>query len=68
MKIKKPYLTQYYEMTLKLNFDGEEEGVNLATSKEYAKLEALKQKAIQQSGLTDAEVAFICINRLQQTI
>jgi len=64
MKRQKAYLNEYYEMLLRLNFDGEEEGVEIATKKDLAQLKAYKEKAIKQSGLTDAELTFICIEPL----
>jgi len=64
VKTQKAYLNQYYEMSLKLSLYGENADTRNATDKQLAKLEDLKQKAIQQSGLTEAEMAFICIRRL----
>jgi len=40
--------------------------IEKATKEQLAQLEELKQKAIRQSGLTEAELAAICIGRLDK--
>jgi len=64
MKTQKAYLNEYYKMLLELDFDDGAEDFDNIVQKQIVQLQDLRTKALLQSGLTEAELSSVCINRL----
>ena len=64
MNTQKPYLNQYYETEL----EWLKNGINIenAGKEQVEKMFCLRQKAIEQSGLSPLELSLICSYRLHK--